>query len=73
MDKNGWMNKTVKMMGFERDDSAREASNKDRSKRIAALKPKINYENIHAKKPNTSAEYFKTLGDYTSKKMHIRA
>jgi hypothetical protein len=55
MDKNGWMNKTIKMMGFERDDRAREASNKDRSKRIAALKPKINFENLQAKKPNTSA------------------
>jgi hypothetical protein len=34
MDKNGWMNKTTKMMGFERSNQARDFSNRDRLKKI---------------------------------------
>ena len=43
MDKNGWMNKVYKMSGFERTDKAREASNKDRERRIASLTRKKVY------------------------------
>lgn len=50
MDKNGWMNKVVKMMGFERTDAAREASNKDRQMRINSLNVR-KYENPVAYKP----------------------
>ena len=51
MDKNGWMNKVVKIMGFERTDAAREASNKDRQRRIESLPKRKIFENPVALKP----------------------
>lgn len=51
MDKNGWMNKVVKIMGFERTDAAREASNRDRQKRIQSLPKKKVFDNPVALKP----------------------
>ena len=37
MDKNGWMNQVIKIMGFERTKEARDASNRDRQRRIDSM------------------------------------
>lgn len=45
MDKNGWMNNVYKMMGFERSDEARDASNRDREKNIKSARRPHPYRN----------------------------
>ena len=63
MDKNGWMNKAYKIMGFERTDKAREASNIERERKIASLSRYKVYKNPVAKKPKENLPSLSLLGE----------
>lgn len=72
MDKNGWMSEVVPIMGFERGQTARALSNRDRQNRINSLKPKPVYENPTARKPNISPDYHNTISVVMAEKLRIR-
>jgi len=60
MEKNGWMNEVVPIMGDERTLKSRKVSNEVRSTKVSSLKPKTSYQS-RIKRPPTCMNYFNTI------------
>ena len=75
MDKNGWMSKVHKLMGYERTETSRGLSNKDRALRIKNLRKAPNsvefQQTLVLQKP-VDRKYFETIPLLMGEKMRIR-
>lgn len=75
MDKNGWMSKVHKLMGYERSETARACSNRDRQLRMRHLRKSPNNVEFQVtpvlQKP-VDKTYFETIPALMGEKMRIR-
>lgn len=75
MDKNGWMSKVHKLMGFERSETSRAISNRDRTLRIKQLRKSPNsveFQQTQVLQKPVDRSYFETIPALMGEKMRIR-
>lgn len=75
MDKNGWMSKVHKLMGFERSETSRGLSNRDRTLRIKNLRKSPNsveFQQTPVLQKPVDRKYFETIPVLMGEKMRIR-